>query len=50
MKNTRLLIRPSIIEDESLEGFVVRLSQVNGYEEIDSTIKFNIIIMIWLNY
>lgn len=40
MLNTKLLIRPSIIEDESVEGFIVRLSQLNGYEQIDSQYKF----------
>ncbi|MBD0380997.1 TniQ family protein [Paenibacillus sedimenti] len=40
MKSKQLLINPSIIEDESLEGFIVRLSYLNGYKEIDDPYKF----------
>ncbi|WP_436237524.1 hypothetical protein [Paenibacillus sp. LjRoot153] len=40
MKNKQLIINPSIIEDESLEGFIVRLSYLNGYHDFDSPNKF----------
>lgn len=40
MNKWRLSRRPSMIEDESLEGFLVRVSQINGYEDIDDHSKF----------
>lgn len=39
MDKWRMPIRPSIIEGESLEGYLVRLSQINGYDDIDDHTK-----------
>jgi hypothetical protein len=39
MRNWRLSNRPIICEDESIEGFIVRIAQKNGYEEIDIASK-----------
>lgn len=36
MNKWQLSLRTNIINDESIEGFLLRLSQLNGYDEIDS--------------
>lgn len=36
-----MLIQPLIYDDESIEGYLIRLVQMNGYKEIDSMFKIN---------